>query len=345
MRSIFMKRTFMKILSFDIESTTGNHNDGSMCSFGYCLADEHFNIETQEDLVMKPFKPIFNSRVKLHYTKSFIKSQPDFTVFYSKIKSLIAGADYIIGFATINDVMFLNSATEIYGENKIIYSFLDVQLLYKKFTSNNTVTRLEDISASLGIEYEAHRSDEDARVTLLLLKRICEAEGLGVEGVLKKYSIMQGANLKECIEPCSDGTFSKADKRYLISEFKKRNYRHSYFYKGGLTKMNFAFSEEIALKDIDWFRSAIKQVYALNGRISDPFSCNCYVTENYDADKRKSIIEERNKVKPKVKVYSLEEFKALLGEFKILNFSTDRKLVSERHKLLSVNKKKKRATT
>ena len=34
----------MKILAYDIESVSGRHNDGSMCSFGYCKSDDTFAI-------------------------------------------------------------------------------------------------------------------------------------------------------------------------------------------------------------------------------------------------------------------------------------------------------------
>ena len=37
----------MKLLSFDIESCTGSHNDASLCSFGYVTADEFLNIKEQ----------------------------------------------------------------------------------------------------------------------------------------------------------------------------------------------------------------------------------------------------------------------------------------------------------
>ena len=44
----------LKILSFDIESCNGNSKEASLCSFGYCLTDENFNILEQKDIIVNP---------------------------------------------------------------------------------------------------------------------------------------------------------------------------------------------------------------------------------------------------------------------------------------------------
>ena len=161
----------MRILSYDIESTTGSHSDASMCTFGYCIADEQFNIIEQKDIVMRPHTRRYESRIKLHYEKAFIKSRPYFPEFYEEIKALFSSADLIIGFSVSNDVDFLNNACQVYKLEKIYYDFLDVQLLHKTVYKKPNMCGLESIASDMGVEYLAHRSDEDARVTLLLLKR------------------------------------------------------------------------------------------------------------------------------------------------------------------------------
>ena len=103
----------MKILCYDIESVSGNHNDGSMCSFGYCKSDETFVVLEQNDLVMRPNTRRYETKIKLHYEKEYIKAQPKFPEFYLQIKTLFSEADYIIGFSIMNDVEFLNSACEV----------------------------------------------------------------------------------------------------------------------------------------------------------------------------------------------------------------------------------------
>ena len=43
----------MKLLSFDIESCTGSHNDASLCSFGYVVYDNG-KITEADDLLCNP---------------------------------------------------------------------------------------------------------------------------------------------------------------------------------------------------------------------------------------------------------------------------------------------------
>ncbi len=65
----------MKILSFDIESCTGNPLDGSLCSFGYCMAED-FEIVTKEDILVNPKPKKFRlgkygeeAKIKLAYSE------------------------------------------------------------------------------------------------------------------------------------------------------------------------------------------------------------------------------------------------------------------------------------
>ena len=34
----------MRLISFDVESCNGNPKEASLCSFGYCISDENYNI-------------------------------------------------------------------------------------------------------------------------------------------------------------------------------------------------------------------------------------------------------------------------------------------------------------
>lgn len=333
----------MKILSYDIESTTGNHNDGSMCSFGYCLSNENFEILLQEDIVMNPKTRRFENRIPLHYDKAFIKSQPRFPEHYDKVKGLFTDKDLIIGFSVSNDVDFLNNACEVYSLNKIDYEFLDVQLLYKTVFKKPTLSALSSIAEELGIEYMAHRSDEDARVTLLVLKHIVDYVNLPILEVLRKYSITLGSNKKGESIPCTNGTLTRKEINYLILKFVEKNYRHSRRYKGGLSFKTFAFEDEIRYGDVDKFRQIIKRIYELNGRISSIESSNVFVKlgEGDLLEKYQRAIDERNKDKLRIKVITLDELLNTLKELPKIDFSSDTDLIKE-HRLEIINNRKKK---
>lgn len=319
----------MKILAYDIESVSGNHNDGSMCTFGYCLADENFNIIEQKDIVMRPNTRRYETKIKLHYEKAYIKAQPKFPEFYNEIKSLMASADYIIGFSVLNDVEFLNSACSVYGLDKINYEFIDVQLLFKTAYKRPTMSGLEKIAEELGVEYVAHRSDEDARVTLLVLKHLCDVNGVSLQDLLRKYCITPGYNNEKETIPCTDGTYSKREKNYLILDFIEKNYVHNKRYKGGLTYKTFAFSDDIRYKDVDLFRKIIKKIYTLNGRISSIESSNVFVYQQKINDKEQGAINVRNSGRERIKPMEFEAFLNMLGDLPEIDFSTDVNLIKE----------------
>jgi len=72
----------MKILSFDIESCTGNPWDGSLCSFGFVLA-ENGAIIKREDILVNPLPRFFSlgkfgeeANIKLAYPVSAFRSSP-----------------------------------------------------------------------------------------------------------------------------------------------------------------------------------------------------------------------------------------------------------------------------
>ena len=334
-----------KILSFDIESTTGNHRDGSMCTFGYCLIDGNYNIYHQEDIVMKPKTKRYETKIKLHYDKSFIKKQEQFPAFYEKVKGLFKSNDYIIGFSILNDVEFLNNACEVYGLEKIEYEFLDVQLLYKTVYKKQTLSGLAVIAEELGIEYKAHRSDEDARVTFLVLKHIVSDLKMTLKEVLRKYHITLGSNNKEDVVPCTNGELSKREINYLILKFVEKNYRHSRRYKGGLSFKTFAFTDELRYGDVDKFRCILKRIYELNGRVSAIESSNVFVntfSEGELPEKYQKSIAIRNKDKERIKVISFEEFMEIIKEIPEIDFASDGELLRKHRNEVKKNREQKR---
>ncbi|MBO7214522.1 MAG: 3'-5' exonuclease, partial [Clostridia bacterium] len=318
----------MKILSYDIESTTGSHSDGSMCSFGYCIADEKFNIIEQKDIVMRPHGKRYEPRIKLHYDKAFIKAQKPFPEYYEEIKRLFKESDLIIGFSVSNDVDFLNNACDIYKLDKIEYEFLDIQLLHKTVENRQNCVGLESVANEMGIEYLAHRSDEDARVTLLLLKTMTENLGLTIDGVLSKYHITQGINSKNETTPCSNGVYTKKEIKSLINDFIEKNYRHNRRYKGGLSYKSFAFSEEIKYSDVDNYRRIIKRIFDLNGRVGQIENCNIFVSkEGTFSEKEKKSLALRNAGRKRITPISYEDFLKMVGELPALEFSSDSEFI------------------
>lgn len=339
----------MKILSYDIESTTGSHTDGSMCTFGYCSVDENLNIIKQEDLVMNPSTRRFETKIKLHYEKDYIKKCERFPHFYDRIVNLFKEHNYVIGFSVLNDVEFLNNACFVYNLQEIEYDFIDVQLLYKTVYNTPTLTALSTIAEELNIEYIAHRSDEDARVTFLILKHILKDKNLTLEELLKKYHITPGLNRIGDVTPCSNGVFTRREMNYLILDFVQKNYKHSRRYKGGLSQKTFAFTDEFKFNNIDKFRRILKRIYELNGRVSSIETSNVLVNTHETLPlKYQKAVEQRNIGKTRIEVVDEERFMQMLGNtIPYIDFSNDITLIKDhRHELKRqklINKKLKLA--
>ena len=332
----------MKILSYDIESTTGSHSDASMCTFGYCIADEKFNIIEQRDIVMRPYTRRYEPRIKLHYDKSFIKAQQPFPFWYDEIKGLFSSCDLIIGFSVSNDVDFLNNACQVYKLDKIIYDFVDVQLLHKTIYKKQNMCGLESVANDFEIDYLAHRSDEDARVTLQVLKRMMDDLGMSIDEILRKFHITPGVNGQNETVPCTNGTYTKKEINYLINLFIEKNRRHSRRYKGGLSYKSFAFSDEVRYGDIDLYRKIIKKVYDLNGRIGQIENSNHFVSKDGElTDKEEKSIALRNEGRKRIAHITLEKMLSTLGELPCIDFSSDVELIKAHRK--EIRKKREQA--
>ena len=79
------------LLFFDIECSNGH----DICSFGYLLVDNNFNILIKEDLLINPNAPFIlakkgeKPKIQLAYSELTFKKQPIFKHYYSKIKRLL----------------------------------------------------------------------------------------------------------------------------------------------------------------------------------------------------------------------------------------------------------------
>ena len=96
----------MNYLFLDMECSNGN----DICSFGYVLADENFNVLQQNDVLINPeSKFVLTNRagtqgISLAYDKDEFYAAPKFPDRYEFIKSLVENPEnFVVGFAVSND--------------------------------------------------------------------------------------------------------------------------------------------------------------------------------------------------------------------------------------------------
>ena len=192
---------------------------------------------------------------------------------------------------------------------------------------------LEGIANELEIEYLAHRSDEDARVTLEVLKHMCKQSSLTFAELVRKCHVTSGENTALEITPCTDGTYTHKEINYLTTAFMEKVKRHSWRYKGGLSTKTFAFCEKIRFGDLDLFRRILKRIYDLNGRFSSIETSNVFVyIEGEVTDREKNALESRNRGKKRISEITLDSLLGTLGELPEIDFSSDVELI-KKHRL------------
>ena len=185
----------MDYLFYDIECSDGRH----MCSFGYVITDEYFNILEKADILINP-EAIFHTGawskknrekdpgIELAYPKERFKANPTFPARYERIQRLLQHDDRkIIGFSHHNDALFLTVACKRYELPIIDYKFYDAQEMFGESRNIVNQVALNAIAEALEVDLSKlvqHRSDDDAEASMLVTKALCKDLGLTIEELI-----------------------------------------------------------------------------------------------------------------------------------------------------------------
>lgn len=185
----------MDYLFYDIECSDGRH----MCSFGYVITDEYFNIFEKADILINP-EAIFHTGawskknrekdpgIELAYPKERFKANPTFPARYERIQRLLQHDDRkIIGFSHHNDALFLTVACKRYELPIIDYKFYDAQEMFGESRNIVNQVALNAIAEALEVDLSKlvqHRSDDDAEASMLVTKALCKDLGLTIEELI-----------------------------------------------------------------------------------------------------------------------------------------------------------------
>ncbi len=183
-------------LFFDIECANCFGGVGKMCSFGYVLINEDWEILDEDDVVMNPEAEfdwyLFDPKhgCKLAYSKDYFRSKHNFESYYSPIKKLIeASGRKVFGFSIKNDMGFLQSACERYNLPSINYAAYDVATIIDNANKVKNGKGLEEWCKIYNVSLEglqAHKSVDDAKMTMLLLKAFCKENGETLDSIIEK---------------------------------------------------------------------------------------------------------------------------------------------------------------
>ncbi len=312
----------MEYLVIDTESCTGRSDDGSLCSLGYAICDENLNVICQEDLLFNPLPKRFQvgdkknakrTGITFAYTVEEFRKAPKFSELYGKIKDLFKGRT-VLGFSMGNDVKYINDACDKYSLKRIEYKFYDVQYIYQLMHPEDTSVGLKTLNEKFGIEYLAHRSDEDAVGSVLLLKSFLDAEGTTLKDTVKRFKIHRGVNLRNGYHMCySDALIeglyglkiSKRIQSFVFAEY----LRNLPYVQKPIERV--CFSSKIEKLDVNFTRTLIDLCYERSYSYDHDTDLTTVFVTDESEDKRIAYLSQKQL--KKVKILSLNEFCNFIG--------------------------------
>ncbi len=185
----------MKYLFFDIECANCLNGEGKICSFGYVLTDENFNVLKKRDIIINPKAPFLlgngknGNGIKLAYPLFRFDWAHTFPYYYQEIRRLLLSKDHFpIGFADDQDINFLLYTCKRYNLPTLYFDYLDVQSLDMVLSSSTQPRGLSFLIESFGLEKGVcHKSDEDALMTMEILSRLVSDSKMNLSKLIKQH--------------------------------------------------------------------------------------------------------------------------------------------------------------
>lgn len=322
----------MEYVFFDIECACVYKNVAKICVFGYCVADENFNIIKKEDILINPngkfhLTDRVGDGIVLPYDYEDFKKYPDFKKFYPRIRELLEGEDKtVFGHAAINDVKYLNLETKRYRLPSFRFRFADTQVLYMAMTETfDRQAGLESLTQIFEIDYTPHCAADDAYATMRIAQEMCEKENCTLPELLEKYGIRFGRIENYQFSNCSSrrrSDYLKEKSRLKRERGEKRAKFNDFVYGYRVRPQSdefrgrrFSFSRSIE-EELPLAKRLVKEIVRRGGKYSLKLSgCNTFVEEEGDESVR---CEAAHKLQSEGKIsdiFTLSDFSArYLGE-------------------------------
>lgn len=301
----------MKYLYFDVECANCKGGHGKICTFGYVLADENFNVIFKDDIIINPKlkKDEYDWYVVknlLSYSVEEIESHLDFKENYETIKNLLTNPNHItLGFDVYNDLKYINQECARYGVPKLQIKSYDVQDFYSEYTGEGKRVNLFKLADTLKVDksmLKEHNSRDDAQVTMLVAKAICDKMNVDISSML---------------ELC-DKSLVDASKKRLNEEklFYKKVKSIAEKYEDRSTYQGICISDGIKYKSMNGRLKLIKQFFKNKyNYVTTVGECNYFVYGSNYAEKDMicdCLLEDPEKAK-KIKKITINELSKMLN--------------------------------
>lgn len=227
----------MEYVFFDTEFIPHKDIGAKLCSFGYVVCNEGFDILEKDDIIINPGIDIENvgtlitDGFKYAYPYAVFSGGESFSEVYQRIKSLLTREDaVVIGHSAVCDVCCLMKDIEFYGLSPFDFLYLDIQKMHSYFANSKKLS-LSKLCGIYGVLMLCeHKSDDDAEMTAMVCKRICERYMTSPKKMTKNRNLI-GAICKGEVHDDLSSAFPLVDtdkmtpghkrlfRRYLSSEY------------------------------------------------------------------------------------------------------------------------------
>ncbi|MBQ7788732.1 MAG: hypothetical protein IJ398_03665 [Clostridia bacterium] len=186
----------MEYIFFDIECANCFHGHGKICSFGYVITDEKFNIIQKSDILINPHSKFHlyghgnHPGIVLGYDEKAFNSSPDFKHYYKIIRSLLTKPNTLVfGFSVLSDAGFIKSECERFSKEIFDYKFFDIQRIYTDYKELENTPALIKCASEYGVTetQDIHKSDDDSYFTMRVMKGLCQETGLSPLELIERY--------------------------------------------------------------------------------------------------------------------------------------------------------------
>ena len=279
----------MEYIFFDIECANCFGGRGKICSFGYVITDQHFNIRQKNDILINPHSKFHlhghgnHPGIVLGYDENEFLSSPDFKLYYPIIKDILTRKNAMIfGFSVLSDASFLKSECSRFSKPMFDYDFIDIQRIYTDYKGLENTPSLIKCASEYGVTetQDVHKSDDDSYFTMRVLKGLCEETGLSPLELIEKYPH------SKCW--CKDGEigseflkFKEEQKANKLSKMEKLT---------GSPRSNWIHSDEQTAIE---FTNYVKRVF-INRGVTSPLSgkkvCISSLYEEYHFNEMMNIV-------------------------------------------------------
>ena len=311
----------MRYLFYDVECSNCFNGEGKICSFGYVITDEDFNVLEKNDLVMNPASRFYLRRkegrpeIELAYSEEYFRAQPKFDKFYEKIKYMLEEPDQIVmGHSILNDVKHLAYQCKRYKFPCINYRFGDSQLIYKKFVQHGSGSQvgLARICEEFDIHPEhLHRSDDDAWATMEFVKIICKQKHVSLYRLLSDNPECTGEINN--FEITMNGVSVTRSKRFLQRMLEEYVKTLRPAQGGELEGKRICMSRKFERDNADLCGYFAKKTFELGGRYTrNAMRANVLVMADDEPCTREKAIRADGKLSKRVQFITLDEFKSML---------------------------------